>query len=34
LAAAGSVHGEVFSDVGALLFFRSAIDGKGGRKKP
>jgi quercetin dioxygenase-like cupin family protein len=29
LAAAGSVHGEVFSDVGALFFFRGAIGDEG-----
>jgi quercetin dioxygenase-like cupin family protein len=28
LAAAGSVHGEVYSDVGGLFFFRGAMDGK------
>jgi quercetin dioxygenase-like cupin family protein len=31
LAAAGSVHGEVFSDVGALFFFRGAMGGEGPR---
>jgi quercetin dioxygenase-like cupin family protein len=34
LAVAGSMHGEVFSEVGALFFFRGAIEGKGGRKQP
>jgi len=34
LAAAGSVHGEAFSDVGALFFFRGAMDGEEPREEP